>query len=84
MPNGGQLPRSLGVKQIKQEPGLAGDVEVQSYAAIVVHTSIVYLRYMMLAYYHGQIMVYLPRAAGIGIGKGGQVHLMSNTHMITA
>jgi len=41
-------------KQIKQELGLASEVEVRSYAALVAHTSIVYLRYMMLAYYHRQ------------------------------
>lgn len=41
-------------KHIKQELGLASEVEVRSYAALVAHTNIVYLRYMMLAYYHRQ------------------------------
>ena len=41
-------------KQTKQDLGLAGEVEVRSYAALIAHTSIVYLRYMMLAYYHRQ------------------------------
>lgn len=41
-------------KQAKQELGLASEVEVRSYAALIAHTSIVYLRYMMLAYYRRQ------------------------------
>ncbi len=41
-------------KQTKQELGLASEVEVHSYAAVIAHTSIVYLRYMMLAYYRRQ------------------------------
>jgi len=41
-------------KQTKQELGLASEVEVRSYAAVIAHTSIVYLRYMMLAYYRRQ------------------------------
>jgi hypothetical protein len=53
-PKDGPLPRNLGVKQSKQELGLASEVEVRSYAALIAHTSVVYLRYMMLAYYHRQ------------------------------
>ena len=48
-PKDGPLPRNLGVKQSKQELGLASEVEVRSYAALIAHTSVVYLRYMMLA-----------------------------------
>ena len=41
-------------KQTKQELGLASEVQVRSYAGLLAHTSIVYLRYIMLAYYHRQ------------------------------
>ncbi|MDZ7691904.1 MAG: transposase [Balneolaceae bacterium] len=41
-------------KQTKQELGLATEVQVRSYAGLLAHTSIVYLRYIMLAYYHRQ------------------------------
>jgi hypothetical protein len=41
-------------KQIKQELGLASEVQLRSYAGLIAHTSIVYLRYMMLAYYQRQ------------------------------
>jgi hypothetical protein len=39
-------------KQVKQELGLANEVQVRNYAALIAHTSIVYVRYMMLAYHH--------------------------------
>jgi len=41
-------------KQVKQQLGLACEVQVRSYTACVAHTSIVFLRYMMLAYYRRQ------------------------------
>lgn len=41
-------------KQIKQQLGLAREVQVRSYTACIAHTSIVFLRYMMLAYYQRQ------------------------------
>jgi len=41
-------------KQAKQQLGLAREVQVRSYSACVAHTSIVFLRYMMLAFYQRQ------------------------------
>lgn len=41
-------------KQVKQQLGLAREVQVRSYTACIAHTSIVFLRYMMLAYYQRQ------------------------------
>lgn len=41
-------------KQTKQHLGLASELQVRSYTACVAHTSIVFLRYMMLAYYRRQ------------------------------
>lgn len=41
-------------KQIKQQLGLVGELQVRSYTSCVAHTSIVFLRYMMLAYYQRQ------------------------------
>lgn len=41
-------------KQIKQHLGLTRELQVRSYTACVAFTSIVFLRYMMLCYYHRQ------------------------------
>jgi len=41
-------------RQIKQELGLHGTLQVRSYSACVAFTSIVFLRYMMLSYYRRQ------------------------------
>jgi hypothetical protein len=41
-------------KQAKQQLGLAREFQVRSYAAQIAHTSIVFMRYMMLEYYRRQ------------------------------
>jgi hypothetical protein len=41
-------------RQIKQQLGLPGEVQVRSYTACVAFASVVFLRYMMLSYYRRQ------------------------------
>lgn len=41
-------------KQAKQQLGLAREFQMRSYAGLVAHTSIIFLRYMMLEYYRRQ------------------------------